>query len=138
MPAASLSCPDFLLFLQRLVGPGGEGRAGQRADDEDPEAGHGRGVAGEERHQRGAEGARVGQGTVLCPTIMDSVVPGQVGRGTVPCPLDVIFLSNVISLGKNVAKPSLCETITAQLCFRFCFRYCIGVMPNCFLNTFWK
>ena len=68
MPTASLSCPDFLLFLQRLVGPGGEGRAGQRADDEDPEAGHGRGVAGEERHQRGAEGARVGQGTVLSGT----------------------------------------------------------------------
>ena len=29
----------------------------------------------------------LGQGTVLCPTIMDSVVPGQVGRGTVPCPI---------------------------------------------------
>ena len=28
----------------------------------------------------------MGQGTVLCPTIMDSGVPGQVGRGTVPCP----------------------------------------------------
>ena len=45
------------LFLQRLVGHSGEGRTGQGADDEDPEAGDGRGVAGEERHQRRAEAA---------------------------------------------------------------------------------
>ena len=39
-----------------------------------------------------------------CPTIMDSVVPGQVGRGTVPCPTksDADRLLNLLLMTKNL------------------------------------